>query len=86
MARRFDPGHARPVTPSLRAATRTSRRFAPVADLEALRVRNEAVVRSVAAAPVRHVPAELLEALLGSWGIPQDLGLPQQRRLHVVAG
>ena len=74
------------MTTSLRAATRTSRRPALVADLETLRVRNEAVVQAVAAAPVRHLPAELLDALLGSWGTPEDLGLTPQRRLHVVAG
>ncbi|WP_297369705.1 hypothetical protein [Cryobacterium sp.] len=74
------------MTPSLHAATRTSRRPAPVADLEALRVRNEDVVTAVSAAPVQHLPAELLDALLGSWGTPEELGLAPQRRLHVVAG
>lgn len=74
------------VTLSLRSAPRTRRRLAPVADLEALRLRNESVVSAVAAAPVRHVPAELLDALMGSWGTAEDLGLAPSRHLRVVAG
>jgi hypothetical protein len=55
-------------------------------DLEAVRLRNEAVVAEVAAAPVRHLPAALLEALEGSWGTPEELGLAPtpERHLRVV--
>ena len=82
------PGHCRRVTSTALAARRPARRLAPVADLEALRLRNEAVVAELAAAPVRHVPAALLEALHGSWGTPQELGLvpTQERRLRAVGG
>ncbi len=74
------------VTSSTRTATRSRRRLAPVLDLEALRVRSEGLVSALAAAPVRHVPAELLEALLGSWGTAEELGLAPQRHLRLVAG
>ena len=84
MAIGVGPRHCRPVTTSLRTASRTLRRPAPVADLEALRLRNESVVSAVAAAPVQHLPAGLLDALLGSWGTPEELGLAPQRRLRVV--
>ena len=59
-----------------------------VVDLETLRLRNEQVVAQVAAAPVRHLPAELLEALQGSWGTPEELGLTPSttRHLRLVAG
>ena len=59
-----------------------------VVDLEVLRLRNAQVVAEVAAAPVRHVPAELLEALQGSWGTPEELGLVPStaRHLRLVAG
>jgi len=86
MAVERQPRHCLLVTTTLRSAHRTRRRPAPVADLEALRLRNESMVSAVASAPVRHLPAELLDALLGSWGTPEDLGLTPQRRLHVVAG
>lgn len=66
-------------------ATTRRRSPAPV-DLEALRLRNEAVVAAVAGAPVRHLPAELLDALLGSWGTPEELGLAPARRLRSVVG
>jgi hypothetical protein len=63
-------------------------RTAGVTDLQELRLRNEQVVAEVAAAPVRHLPAALLEALQGSWGTPEELGLAPtpERRLRVVAG
>lgn len=86
MAAAGRPRHCPLVTTSLLAATRTRRRPAPVADLEALRLRNEGVVTALAAAPVRHLSVELLDALLGSWGTPEELGLTPQRRLRVVAG
>ena len=59
-----------------------------VVHLEELRLRNEQVVAKVAAAPVRHLPAELLEALQGSWGTPEELGLAPSttRHLRLVAG
>lgn len=59
-----------------------------VVHLEELRLRNEQVVAQVAAAPIRHLPAELLEALQGSWGTPEELGLApvRERHLRLVAG
>jgi hypothetical protein len=44
-----------------------------VVDLAARRAAAEAAVRAVADAPVRHLPAALLDALQGSWGTPQEL-------------
>ena len=66
----------------------SARRRPVVVDLEALRVRSESAVAAVAAAPVQHLPAALLEALQGSWGTPEELGLttPAPRRLRLVAG
>jgi hypothetical protein len=58
----------------------------PVADLAAMRRRRKNALTAVAAAPVRHLPAELLEALQGSWGTPEELGLTTQRTLRAVAG
>jgi hypothetical protein len=51
-----------------------------------VRLRNDAVVAELAAAPVRYVPTALLEALHGSWGAPESLGLADvpQRRLRLV--
>jgi len=73
------------VTATSLAAAR-SRRAYGVVHLEALRVRSEAAVAAVAAAPVQHLPAALLEALQGSWGTPEELGLVQERGLRLVAG
>ena len=44
-----------------------------VVDLATRRAAAQAAVRAVADAPVRHVPAALLDALQGSWGTPQEL-------------
>ncbi len=44
-----------------------------VVDLGSRRAAAEAAVRAVADAPVRHLPAALLDALQGSWGTPQEL-------------
>lgn len=44
-----------------------------VVDLATRRAAAEVAVRSVAEAPVRHLPAALLDALQGSWGSPQEL-------------
>ena len=44
-----------------------------VVDLATRRAAAEAAVRAVAHAPVRHLPAALLDALQGSWGTPQEL-------------
>ncbi len=74
------------MTASTLTAARTRRRYSAPVDLEALRLRNEQVVASVAAAPVRHLPAALLEALQGSWGTPEELGLAPARHLRLVAG
>lgn len=58
-----------------------------VLDLDAHRARREASVAAAAAGPVRHLPAELLEALMGSWGTPDELGLrPARRHLQAVGG
>lgn len=86
MAARRPSRHCRAMTASSLAASRSRRRTGVLLDLEAVRLRNEAVVAQVASAPVQHLPAELLDALLGSWGTPEDLGLAPQRRLRVVAG
>lgn len=63
---------------------------APVApvDLDAARARQEVAFAAVAAAPVRHLPAALLEALQGSWGSAEELGLvlSRERHLRLVAG
>ena len=80
-------GHPEDVTsPSLAPAR--ARRRPVVVDLEALRLRNERVVAEVAAAPVQHLPAALLEALQGSWGTPEELRLARVPvpRLRLVAG
>ena len=77
-------GQPRPVTSSTLVAARTRRRFAAPVDLEAVRLRSEQAVAEVAAAPVQHLPAALLEALHGSWGTPAELGLAQERRLRLV--
>ena len=44
-----------------------------VVDLAVRRSAAEQAVRAVAAAPVRHLPAALLDALQGSWGTPEEL-------------
>ncbi|MDP9466940.1 MAG: hypothetical protein M3P31_06900 [Actinomycetota bacterium] len=44
-----------------------------VVDLATRRAAAEAAVRAVADAPVRHLPAALLDALQGSWGTPEEL-------------
>jgi hypothetical protein len=51
-----------------------------VVDLAERRAVRESGVRAVAAAPVRHVPAELLDALMGSWGTAEELGLRRPAR------
>ena len=64
----------------------TSRSDAVVLDLVAFRERNEQALAALASAPVRFVPAALLEALQGSWGTPEELGLAPtpDRHLRVV--
>lgn len=44
-----------------------------VVDLGLRRAAAQAAVRAAADAPVRHLPAALLDALQGSWGTPQQL-------------
>lgn len=56
-----------------------------VVDLAARRAAAAAAVRATAGAPVRHLPAGLLDALDGSWGTPEELGLPSPMRRLVVA-
>ena len=72
---------------SLLVPTETALRpaVAAVVDLRARRVGRGQALERVASAPVRYVPAELLEALQGSWGTPEELGLaPQRRALRIV--
>ena len=45
----------------------------PPVDLSARRSRVDLAVRATAQAPVRHLPAALLDALQGSWGMAQEL-------------
>ena len=80
--------HAGPVTSTSLVAPARTRRRTVVVDLERLRLRNAQVVAQAAAAPVRHLPAALLEALQGSWGTPEELGLAPTPapRLRLVAG
>jgi hypothetical protein len=44
--------------------------------------------RGAEAVGLRHLPAALLEALQGSWGSPEELGLAGTRECHLrlVAG
>ncbi len=51
----------------------TSARDDRVVDLDLRRAAAEAAVRAVADAPVRHLPAALLDALQGSWGTAAEL-------------
>ena len=57
-----------------------------VVDLGTRRAAAEAAVRAVADAPVRHLPAALLDALQGSWGTPEELAsvIPAPRRLALA--
>ena len=59
---------------------------AVVLDLTALRERHERAVAALASAPIRFLPAALLEALEGSWGTPEELGVAPTpvRHLRVV--
>ena len=71
------PSRVAPAPPAL-ALPRPRRGDADVVDLGARRrdaLAREAARRAAAAAPVRHLPAALLEALQGSWGTPEELGL-----------
>lgn len=68
-----------PATPSLEQPA--------VVDLSAHRARRDRTVACVASAPVRHLPPELLEALMGSWGTPEQLApRPARRHLQAVGG
>lgn len=74
-----------PRTPAL-----PSPRTAPdVVDLHVLRMGGERALAAMAAAPVRHLPVALLDALHGAWGTPEELGLVRlsaEPRLTLVAG
>ena len=48
----------------------------PVVDLSVRRARAERAIADVVAAPVRYVPAALLDALQGSWGEAGDPDAP----------
>lgn len=74
------PRHSRRVTETLAPPP------APL-DLAAARERRERAVRRAATAPVLHLTPEFLEALQGSWGTPEELGLARRRpALRVVGG
>lgn len=66
----------------------TPRTDAVVLDLAAFRESHERAVAALASAPIRFLPAALLEALEGSWGTPEELGLvpTPTRHLRVVGG
>jgi hypothetical protein len=71
---RWSPLPARTAVPL--TALPTSAADDHVVDLATRRAAAEAAVRAVADAPVRHLPAALLDALQGSWGTPEEvLGL-----------
>ncbi len=61
------------------------RASAEVVDLHVRRMGGQDAVTRAAAAPVRHLPAALLDALQGSWGTPEELGL-RAPRVRLVAG
>ena len=70
-----------------RTAAVPSQRSADVVDLHVRRMGGKRVVEAVASAPIRHIPAALLDALQGSWGTPEELGLVRtERHLRLVAG
>lgn len=52
-----------------------------VVDLDARRRRTTRAVDDTALAPVRHLPAALLDALQGSWGTPEELGVDRPARV-----
>jgi len=76
------------VTSTTPAAVPAPRLPADVVDLAERRGRSQRALAKMVAAPIKHVPLELLEALQGSWGTPEELGLvaPPERHLRVVAG
>lgn len=59
-----------PLTSSPAAASPAEDR---VVDLAVRRSSAHAALRAATDAPVRHVPAALLEALQGSWGTPEEV-------------
>lgn len=80
MADKPGPGHSRRVTHTVALLP------APL-DLAAARERRERAVRRAAAAPVLRLTPEFVEALQGSWGTPEELGLaPRRPALRVVGG
>ena len=67
----------RPLSPAAPADDR-------VVDLATRRAAADEAVRAVAAAPVRHLPAALLDALQGSWGTPEELFGPRVAPLRLA--
>ncbi len=55
-----------------------------VVALDVRRAAAQAAVRAVAQAPVRHLPAALLDALQGSWGTPDELLGARTRPVRLV--
>ena len=76
------------MTASRTGAVPSQRTSCDVIDLHVRRMGGEQAVQVVAKAPIRHIPAALLEALQGSWGSPEQIGLApsRPRHLHLVAG
>ncbi len=58
---------------------------ADVLDLSLRRRRAARAVQEVADAPVRYLPAALLEALQGSWGTPEELLGTSSAAEHLTA-
>ena len=55
-----------------------------VVDLAVRRAAAQAALLAVAQAPVRHVPAALLDALQGSWGTPDEVLRGGARRVRLA--
>lgn len=88
MAQRTGAADIGNVTPPRTPLVPFQRDECDVVDLHVLRMGGERAMAAAAAAPVRHLPAALLDALQGSWGTPEQLGLAPmpERHLRVVAG
>ena len=87
MERRASKADIVDMTSSRSAAVPTPRTAGDVIDLHMRRTGGQRVVERVASAPIRHIPAELLDALQGAWGTPEELGLVRrERHLRLVAG
>jgi hypothetical protein len=86
MAQRTGAADIGNVTPPRTPLVPFQRTASDVIDLHVVRMGGERAMAAAAAAPVRHLPATLLDALQGSWGTPEELGLTRLAHLRVVAG